>query len=418
LLDRVAARWTVASDPVEDIHYLIVLARLPGPRSAALTARTAAALLSLDAKLDARKQPRDTNWPLRIAELQAGLVRRDPALNAALLGHESFGRAEHALFARADGFDRARAAERFLQRARAENDYPWNANVVSLLAELPAARTFPVLRQLWGEAGLDDAILPVLAKHPEPADRERFVAGLSSPQPALVKTCLDALEKLSGPLEGPGVLGLLRAAQRGGTTPAEQALRERLTAYLQRVSGQAFAGDDRAAWLAWFRKTYPALAARLDGPDGVDLAEWRTRLARLDWETGDASRGQQVFHKASCAGCHSGSQALGPDLAGIGNRFSRDDLFTAILQPSRDISARYRTTVLATDDGKVYQGLIIYDAVDGVILQTGVAATVRVPGTRIVARRTSDISLMPAGLLDRLTDREVVDLYAFLRSKR
>src|SRR5207302_7294607 len=98
-----------------------------------------------------------------------------------------------------------------------------------------------------------------------------------------------------------------------------------------------------------------------------------------DWAMGDAQRGQAVFVKASCAACHSGSQALGPDLHGITGRFSRDDLFTAILLPSKDISARYRTTAVSLTDGKAYQGLVIYEATDSLILQTGPAATVRVP---------------------------------------
>jgi putative heme-binding domain-containing protein len=138
-------------------------------------------------------------------------------------------------------------------------------------------------------------------------------------------------------------------------------------------------------------------------------------LAAVDWTMGDAKRGQAVFVKASCASCHSGSQALGPDLHGITGRFSRDDLFTAILLPSKDISARYRTTAVSLSDGKTYQGLVIYDATDSLIVQTGAATTVRVPAEKIESRRFSDISLMPAGLIDKLSDAEIADLYAYLK---
>jgi hypothetical protein len=37
------------------------------------------------------------------------------------------------------------------------------------------------------------------------------------------------------------------------------------------------------------------------------------------------------------------------------------------------------------------------------------------PGEAIVARRVSPLSLMPPGLLDRLDDQEIVDLYAYLK---
>ena len=53
-----------------------------------------------------------------------------------------------------------------------------------------------------------------------------------------------------------------------------------------------------------------------------------------------------MYHKANCASCHSSSQSIGPDLAGVARRFSRADLFTAIVQPSRDVAPRYQVTVV------------------------------------------------------------------------
>src|SRR5581483_10099620 len=121
----------------------------------------------------------------------------------------------------------------------------------------------------------------------------------------------------------------------------------------------------------------------------------------INWDKGDAKRGMKVYTRASCASCHSGAAALGPDLAGVTGRFSRDDLFTAILQPSKDVSPRYRTTQVTTARGRVYQGIIVYDAVDSVILQTGPATTVSLANTQISERRLTATSLMPVGLLDR-----------------
>jgi len=96
-------------------------------------------------------------------------------------------------------------------------------------------------------------------------------------------------------------------------------------------------------------------------------------------------------------------------------RFSRDDLLTAILQPSKDVSPRYRPTRVVTTAEKVYTGIIIYEAVDGVILQTGADTTVRIAGADIASKKQVDVSLMPAGLIDKLTDAEIADLLAYLR---
>jgi putative membrane-bound dehydrogenase-like protein len=416
ILRKVCRQITATSDPVEDIHYLIVLAQLRATRSPVVTAMTADALLALDRKIASHRLHRDNNWPLRIAELHTKLARKDPGLNSALLAHPEFGRPDHALFARAKGFDKQKAARIFLARARKEKEYAWNAALVDLVAMLPEQEARPVLHNLWGRAGLDSAILPYLARHPHGNDRDKFVQGLLSSQLETVRLCLRALQDLSGSANGTEVLALLRALQGVPETAEGARARDELVAYLCRCTGQGWSGADRQAWTDWFCKTYPDLGVRLINPDGVDVASWEKRLARVDWSHGNAARGQKVFLKANCASCHGGQQGLGPDLHCAGKRFSRADLFTAIIQPSRDVSPRYQTTLIETTAGKVYQGLIIYEAVDALILQTGPATTVRIPGNEIASRRISRTSLMPPGLLDALEDRDLADLYAYLRS--
>jgi putative heme-binding domain-containing protein len=411
----VAAKLTPESNPIEDIHYLIVLARLRAPRTEAITQTTARALLALDRKMTARHINRDSNWPLRMAELHAELARKDRALNDVLLADPDFARPANVLWTRAPGFNRSRAAEQFYARAGASNDFPWTAESVQLMGELPDDKLRPLLRRLWERGGLEDAVLPLLARHPEAGDRAMFLAGLRSPQLAQVTLCLEALAKLPSEKEPAELLALVRVLRSLGTSKVEAAVRGRVVRRLQALTGQAL-GPDCDAWTAWLTRTHPDLAAQLGGADGVDVEGWRKRLAGIDWGRGDAERGQAVFAKASCASCHSGGQAVGPDLRGVAGRFSRDDLLTAVLQPSKDISPRYRTVQVATTDGKLYQGLVIYEAVDGLILQTGPATTVRVAGNQIESRGFTDTSLMPAGLLDRLSDGEIADLLAYLKA--
>lgn len=416
---RMAERWTETSDPFDDIHYLIVLARVRGPRGAKVTSLTARALVCLDAKLDRQHARRDLFFPLRLGEMYAELARQDSNLNRAVIDDGEFGRPEHALFAQAPGFDRQRAAERILADLTHESEDEgevsgWNAALVALIGELPENQSLPVLRRLWGEAGLDDAILLVLSRHPHDIDRPKFVAGLGSPQPSLVSLSIEALEKLPRP-DDEDLLALIRALARFPSASEHEAVRRHIVAALQRISGETI--EPRAqAWEEWLTRSHPDLAARLGGADGVDLPRWRRRLAEIDWSAGDAARGRKVFVQASCAACHSAGQALGPDLSGVAGRFSRVDLFTAILQPSRDVSSRYRTVSIVTVDGKVYQGMLIYDAVDGVILQTGASTAVRLAGDQISVRRPASLSLMPAGLLDKLSNAEISDLYAYLKS--
>jgi putative membrane-bound dehydrogenase-like protein len=414
VLARTTDRLTADSSPIEDIHYLIVLARLSAPRSFQDTRRTAEALIALDHKLAQRRLNRDRNWPLRIAEMHAELAHKDPALNAALLAHPEFGRPDHVLFTRCPGFDRRRAAEILLKRSKKDPEFAWNAQAVQLLGALPDEKVRPVLRRLWGEHGLDDALLPLLARHPQAKDRERFRAALNSPQAATVLLALEALDRLPArPADADEVLALLLALRRLPEGKEVDPVRRRLDEALQKATGQKLSGAE--AWTGWARGRYQERAARLADADGVDAAAWERRLAAVRWQAGDADRGRLVFTRASCAACHSGAQALGPDLRGVAGRFSRADLFTAIVRPSKDVSPRYRTTQIVTEAGKVYQGLVIYEAVDSLLLQTGPATTVRLTNPQVRERRPTAVSLMPAGLIDALSDRDLADLYAYLK---
>lgn len=419
ILAKISRRLTDNSDPVEDVHYLIVLARLRAARTETITQRVASALLALDTKIMQRHLNRDTNWPLRIAELHAELARKDAALNVVLLAHADFGRPDHVLFARCPGFDRHSAAEIFLKKGEASENFLWNAEIIALLGELPQERIEPLLRRLWGEQGVDDAILSLLARRPQKEDRERFVRGLGSTRLDVMLRCLDALEKMpthspNDKRAGDEILAVLLTLRRLPVEKETEKVRNRLLAYLSRRTQRQ--EPTLAAWLGWFARSYPERAARMNNLDGVDIAAWNKRLASVDWPRGDAERGRLVFGKASCAACHSGAQALGPDLHGVTGRFSRDDLLTAILQPSKDVSPRYRTTQITTASGKVYQGLIVYEAVDSVILQTGPAATIRLTNPQIHERRLTNTSLMPAGLLDKFSAGDIADLYAHLKS--
>lgn len=404
-----------ADDPVSQVHYLIVLSRLGAARSTAITNQVAAALLGLDAYLHKQKRNIDSHWPLRLKELCGELARKDPKLNSALLAHKEFGRPAHSLFALAPGFDVPAAAAVFLKKAKADSDYPWNADLITIVGKLPQEQAFSALRPLWGKAGMDAALLPILAKHPAEQDHAKFVSGLKSPQLALVQTSLNALNKLPGKADGEEVLALLTALNRLPKDKAKE-LAQDIAARLEQTTGQKH-GADRKAWLDWFEKTQPQLAAKLTNIDGIDVAVWKKRFTQLKLDSGDAPRGAALFQKANCAACHSGGQALGPDLHGVAKRFSPEDLFWAIVQPSRDVPERYQTTLFETHDGKIYQGMIVYQATDGVLLQTSAAVTVRIAGENIASQQTLPNSLMPAGLLDTFSDQEIADLFAFLRSQ-
>ena len=74
------------------------------------------------------------------------------------------------------------------------------------MGSLPPERMLPVARRLWGKAGVDDALLPLLARQAQPEDRDKFLKALGTFQPQAIRYCLDALEKLSPSTGGPELL--------------------------------------------------------------------------------------------------------------------------------------------------------------------------------------------------------------------
>lgn len=444
LPDKIVERCTDESPANEDIHYLMVLSRLPGERSDGVTRRTAKALLALDEKMQAAGWHPSRNWPDRIGETFDNLRQNDPALGASLIDDESFGRAAHALYAgRLEGEDRLRAARRLLAvaaKADDEDEEAWSPELVDILSDLPADELLPALRTRWDDYRLRDAIARVLTRWPREEDRPRLIEALGSTRPDVSRAAAEALQKLQAHGAPHEVAAALRALRQFGVAEKDSAAaltsvepfqqyrphRKALVELLQHWSGLSYGNledaDDSLAgafaeWYAWFAEAHPDVAAEaLSGRLGADAAAWHTRLATVDWSAGDAERGERVFEKRSCHRCHRGRSRLGPDLTGAASRMTREDLFTAIVDPSRDVAPLYRTTLIATRSGRVYHGLVVYESPDGTLLQTDPDTTVRITGEELLVQQPSSQSLMPNGLLEGASDQELADLYAYLRT--
>ena len=157
-------------------------------------------------------------------------------------------------------------------------------------------------------------------------------------------------------------------------------------------------------------------AAGIEPPDERDrgrvIAEHLTVLEL----GGNPQRGSEVFER-ECASCHlSRAQRgrIGPDLSGVANR-SREDLLTSILDPSYAIDDRYRNNLLETTDGRFFDGILVSETSATVTLR-GELEDISVFKTDIADLRESDVSLMPEGFEDSLTQQEMADVISFLQA--
>jgi putative membrane-bound dehydrogenase-like protein len=138
---------------------------------------------------------------------------------------------------------------------------------------------------------------------------------------------------------------------------------------------------------------------------------------------GDPNRGMQVFRstQAACSSCHQVAYVgglIGPDMSRIGSTRSRRELLEAIAFPSARQEQSYRSEKFALIDGRVLSGLVEETAGDWLMLRTGPEQRVKIRRDEIEERAASDLSLMPAGIVEALTPEQLADLLAFLESRK
>jgi putative heme-binding domain-containing protein len=151
----------------------------------------------------------------------------------------------------------------------------------------------------------------------------------------------------------------------------------------------------------------------------------RERLAQAALaRAGNADRGRQVFldvEKSQCLKCHrlgDKGERIGPELTGLGGRFSRMHVIESILEPSRAIGPGFQTVSLLLDDGRVLTGLVLADQDGMLTLADNQGKKHAVPKSAIQQRQPSPLSTMPDGLEKRLSADEFVDLVAFLAAQK
>jgi putative heme-binding domain-containing protein len=132
---------------------------------------------------------------------------------------------------------------------------------------------------------------------------------------------------------------------------------------------------------------------------------------------GDPSRGKPLAVK-HCLTCHQlfgEGEKIGPDLTAA-DRKNLDVLLQNVVDPSAIIREGYQQYVVTTADGRLYAGLLAESTPDKVtVLDT---RGMRTPLARkeVESVTRADSSLMPEGILDPLSNQEIRDLFAYLRS--
>jgi putative heme-binding domain-containing protein len=155
----------------------------------------------------------------------------------------------------------------------------------------------------------------------------------------------------------------------------------------------------------------------------TDLIKQRAKIEEIAavLKDGDVRRGQAVFNssKAACASCHTIGYVggkVGPDLTRIGKIRTERDLLESIVLPSASFVRSYEPVIITTKRGKTHSGVVRKDSADEVVLALNATEEVRIPREEIEDMRPGTVSIMPAGLDQQLSVRELADLVAFLKA--
>jgi len=166
------------------------------------------------------------------------------------------------------------------------------------------------------------------------------------------------------------------------------------------------------------------LAEKLWSNTGIPTtAEMERQMARLAkvLRNGPANpyNGRVLFNN-TCASCHtlfgSGGQ-IGPDLTAYQRNDTRN-LLLQIINPSAQIREGYENFTIETTDGRSLTGFVTDKDNQIVVLRGLDGQNMAIARTEIAEMKASGLSLMPEGLLDSLTDKQVRDLFAYLRSSQ
>ncbi len=157
--------------------------------------------------------------------------------------------------------------------------------------------------------------------------------------------------------------------------------------------------------------------------------EWKhdelaTALPELDKGGRSFAHGKQLFTVATCVSCHKydgQGQEFGPDLSKLDAKVfvKPDDLLKHILEPSLRIEDKYKTYAFNLSSGATVNAMVVEKTATGdyKVIENPLARA----ETRLIkasdldeAPKASMTSMMPKGLLDKLTKDEILDLMAYL----
>ncbi len=166
-----------------------------------------------------------------------------------------------------------------------------------------------------------------------------------------------------------------------------------------------------------------ALSEQAPPPAQAGAVSEAARQQILDFHSkdengGSAEAGRPLFEQ-KCAACHRFGgigKDVGPDLSTITSRFKKRDVLDSILWPSKVISEQYQSEMMELANGTVVVGVLMRESPTALFVRTQESPEkpVSIPKSTITNRAPSTVSLMPEGLINTLSQKDIADLLSFI----
>ncbi len=158
-------------------------------------------------------------------------------------------------------------------------------------------------------------------------------------------------------------------------------------------------------------------AAETSDDAKASIARYRKLYSEAPLWSFDRGAGAAVFAKV-CATCHvkdGEGIALGPDLTGS-HGSGLDYFIENIVDPNAVVGEGFQLNVVTKKDGTVLAGMVAGEDESSLTVRT-VTEAVTVPRAQIKDRQALEHSMMPAGLLETLSEKEVIELLKYLTTE-
>lgn len=153
--------------------------------------------------------------------------------------------------------------------------------------------------------------------------------------------------------------------------------------------------------------------------DEKAYTRYKSLLTDKSMASASLKKGELLF-KRTCGSCHKlygEGGTIGPDLTGS-NRANLDYLLFNVLEPGGEIQEDYKMVVVTTRDGRTYSGNVVSENERQLTLRVVGQDAVVINKSSIQSRELTPVSMMPVGLFETLSDKEVIDLVAYLRTMK